>query len=101
MSETVTRDEFNLALERIRANEQRLDEIDRIGTRGVAVLAVQVSELTKDVGAVQTQLEGHRREHAQEVRDRRSTRRLIIGWGIILFAALESPLVALLITHKP
>ena len=97
----VTREEFNLALERVRATEDRLEKIDTGGTRGVGVLAVQVSELTKDVGAVQTQLEQHRAEHAEETRARQSSRRLVIGWGIVVFAALESPLITLLITHKP
>lgn len=99
MSEPVSREEFNLALDRIRASEDRLERIDTGGTRGVAVLAVQVSELTKDVGAVQHQLEAHRLEHVQESKDRRSGRRVITGWAIALFVAVESPLLTLLISH--
>ena len=78
-------------------NARRLDEIDRTGTRGVGVLAVQVTELTKDVAGVQAQIEEHRREHEQDARLRVSSRRWAIGIAVVLFAALESPIVTLLL----
>jgi hypothetical protein len=97
---TVTRDEFSMLREQVAENARRLDEIDRLGTRGVAVVAVQVSELTKDVGAVQTELERHRAEHEADARARASGRRWAVGIGAVLFAAVESPLVTLLLTRR-
>lgn len=85
--------------DRVSENARRLDEIDRLGTRGVAILGVQVQELSKDLGGVQHQLELHQREHEQDARDRRTSRRWAIGIGCALFAAIESPLVTLLISH--
>jgi hypothetical protein len=99
MTEAVSRDEFTMLRDLVTENARRLDEIDRTGTRGVAVLAVQVSELTKDVGGVQTQLEEHRREHVADARARVSARRWAVGIGAVLFAAVESPLVTLLLTR--
>jgi hypothetical protein len=100
MSE-VSRDEFTMLRDQVAEYGRRLDEIDRIGTRGVAVLAVQVSELTKDVGAVQRQLEAHHQEHQADAKARQVSRRWAVTIGATLFAAVESPLVALLITHRP
>jgi hypothetical protein len=98
MSE-VSRDEFAMLREQVADSARRLDEIDRIGTRGVAVLAVQVAELSKDMGAVQAQMIKHQQEHEADARARVSARRWAVGIGAVLFAAVESPLVTLLLTR--
>jgi len=86
--------------EQVADNARRLDDIDRMGTRGVAVLAVQVGELTKDVGAVQLQMENHRKEHEADVKARVLARRWAVGIGLAVFTAIESPLVALLVSRR-
>jgi len=98
-ADTVSRGEFAQAMERIRAAEMKLDEMDRTGTRGVGVLAVQVAELSRDLGGMQRQMEAHHREHEQDLRDRRSQRRWAAGIIAALFAALESPLITLLLSR--
>jgi uncharacterized protein (DUF885 family) len=96
----VSRDEFAMLREQVATVERRLDEIDRIGTRGVAVLAVQVSELSKDMGGMQTQMTKHQQEHEADARARVTGRRWAIGLAAVLFAAVESPLVTLLLTRR-
>jgi hypothetical protein len=95
----VTRDEFSMLREQVNDNARRIEAIDQGGTRGVAVLAVQVSELTKDVGQVQHQLEEHHKEHEKEAKARVTARRWAIGLAAGLFAAVESPLVTLLLSR--
>ena len=65
---------------------------------GVAVLAAQLTEVIKDVSAVQVQLEAHREEHRQAERDRASGRRWLIATAIGIVTAVEIPL-GYLIAH--
>jgi hypothetical protein len=66
---------------------------------GVAVLAVQMTEVIKDVTDLRVELKEHRREHAEE-----SARRVSARWKLALlfgglFAGVEAPLIALLLRH--
>jgi hypothetical protein len=88
----VSRDEFAMLRENVAKNARRLEEMDREGTRGVAVLAVQVADLAKDFGE-------HRHEHEVELKSRASSRRWAVGLAAVLFAAVESPLVTLLLSR--
>ena len=56
---------------------------------GVAVLAVQLTEVIKDVTTLQTELAAHRGEHQQEKRDRASGRRWLIGVAIALLGLIS------------
>ena len=55
---------------------------------GVAVLAVQLTEVIKDVTSLQTELALHRSEHQQEKRDRASGRRWLVGVAIALLGLI-------------
>lgn len=96
---TISRDEFMLLRDEVRAVSTRVDLIDQTGSRGVAVLAVQVSELSKDVGAVKTDIEGHRGEHQQDARARVTGRRWLIATFVAAVAAVDGPLVTILLAR--
>lgn len=90
MSEVpISRYEFQDLERRVLDNERRLDEIDRIGTRGVAVLAVQVQGLVADVAKLEVTVEQHKAEHVMN-------RRWAIGMIVALLAAIGGlyPLIA-------
>jgi hypothetical protein len=92
MSE-VSREEFRMLADRVGGNERRLDEIDRSGTRGVGVLAVQLTELAKDMAA-------HEVKHDQE-RDRRAANRKWVWLAVIaLVGAVDGPIVTVLLAVR-
>jgi hypothetical protein len=68
---------------------------------GVAVLAVQLTEVIKDVTALQAELASHRSEHQQEKRDRASGRRWLIGVTIALLGLIGGlyPFLAQVLQH--
>jgi len=100
---SVTREEF--------AELARLvDTIDAGGTRGtiaaVSTLSSQMVEVIKDVNDLKGDLSAHRQEHVAEQHARtkehaaRAARtRWIIGTIVVLFAAVEAPLLTLLFSH--
>ena len=84
----------------------------RGGTRGVAVLAVQVQQIaqdvarleqamTKDVARLERRLEATMAEHSDahdaERAGRMNSRRWIVGAVIALIAAIDGPLVTVLL----
>jgi hypothetical protein len=83
----ISRSEFDALVSRVDRQEP------------VAVLAVQVAEVIKDVTQLAGDLKDHRLEHAEDQRSRSSARRWAIGLAVVLFAAVESPLVTLLLTR--
>jgi hypothetical protein len=74
----VSRGEFEMLARTVAENARRLDSIDRGGTRGVAVVQLQVSDLAKDVAKLAERLDQHERDHQQDARDRRTGRRYLI-----------------------
>jgi hypothetical protein len=76
--------------------EARLDQIDATGTRGVAVLAVQLQEVAKDLAKVEAELAAHRGEHNRAESARASNRRWAVGLVVAAVAAVDGPLVTLL-----
>jgi hypothetical protein len=66
---------------------------------GVAVLAVQMTEVIKDVTDLRVELKEHRREHAAEAARRVSARWKLAALVVTLFTALETPLFVLLLRH--
>jgi hypothetical protein len=105
MSEYAERAELRRVQDRLDA---RIDAIDHMGTRGVAVLAVQLQEIAKDVASLQNELISHRAAHEQGEREavaaaaaaargRVNNRRWIIGAVIALVAAIDSPLISVLL----
>ena len=69
---------------------------------GVAVLAVQLAEVIKDVTAVQSELAAHRVEHQLEKRDRAAGRRWLIGVTITLLGSVAGlyALLAQILVHR-
>jgi hypothetical protein len=86
MTDDVSRHEFA-------ALQRRVDDMDRSGTRGVAVLALQVQELSKDFAK-------HELAHDEERRARASNRKWVAMLIIAVIAAVDGPIVAVLLaTH--
>lgn len=83
MTDFVSREEF----ERLAA---RLDSIDAVGTRGVAVLAVQMTELAKDFAR-------HEQVHERTEAARDRTRRWWVGAVIAVVAAIDGPVVTVIL----
>jgi hypothetical protein len=63
---------------------------------GLAVLGVQVQQLSKDVAALEHELAAHRADHEAEAKDRLRSRRWIISAVIAVVGAVDGPLVAVL-----
>jgi hypothetical protein len=90
MSDDVTRWEFTELQQRVGETMHRLDVIDSVSNRGVAVIAVQVQELAKDMAK-------HEERHDREETARISGRRWMIGAVIAAVAAIDGPMVAVLL----
>lgn len=86
----INRDEF-----RWLAN--RVDSIDHAGTRGEVGLAMQVKQVISDIGMLRADLNSHRQDHLTAERARVVGRRWIIGAVIALIAAIDGPLVTVLL----
>jgi hypothetical protein len=65
----------------------------------VAVVAVQVAEVIKDVGQLSADLRAHRAEHEADVRARSTARWRITGLVIAAVAAVDGPLITILISR--
>lgn len=71
---------------------RRIDAMDATGTRGLAVLAVQVQEIAKDLAR-------HEVMHQNEAAARAATRRWLVGAVIAVIAAVDGPVVTVLLAH--
>lgn len=98
MSE-ITRGEFDLLKDIVTGNQARMDSIDAHGSRGVAVLQEQVTELIKDMVQLKAGMEGwqaaHEVEHQAEKRERMTGRRWLIGIGFAGAASMAGVAAAL------
>lgn len=91
---SVSRYEFEDLKARVGRSEARLDDIDRSGTRGVALLALQVQTLTTSIGESKADLAAHRAEH-------KSNRRWFITAIAVYLGALGGlyPYLGALVHH--
>lgn len=89
MSEYVTREEFARFADRVMT---RMEHMDSTGTRGVAVLAVQMQELAKDMAA-------HEVKHDREVADRQSSRKWWLMAALAAVAAVDGPIVTVILAR--
>jgi len=80
---TISREEFDRVV-------NRLDQIDAGGTRGVAVLAVQVQELAKDMAR-------HEEKHDRQETARAANRKWTIMAFIGAVAAIDGPIVTVVL----
>jgi hypothetical protein len=83
----------------VQGNQQRLDEIDRSGTRGVAVLAIQIAELSKDFAKHEERHEQDQRARDQEKRDAKTSRKWWVMAAVAAIGAIDGPLVTLILQH--
>jgi hypothetical protein len=93
VSEPVSRFEYLELLKRV-------DAMDMAGTRGVAVLGVQLQEVAKDVAKLEGQMESHRREHVSDEASRVSARRWIIATIIAAVAAVDGPVLTIVLAAR-
>lgn len=89
MSEEVSRGEFDLLKSMVKDLGDRLTSIDEHGTRGVAVIQAQLTELIKDLVEMKTEL-------ANEKTARLTGRRWLIGVGIAGIAACGGLITAVI-----
>lgn len=97
--------EFDMLRATVAANQARLNDIDDHGTKGVAGLQVQLTELVKDVlelkgdmntrltdlkADVNTRFTTHEEVHKTDVKNRTSGRRWLIGTAIAAIVALAT-----------
>ena len=93
MTEMVTRYEFAELARRMDMMDRRIETIDQGGTRGMAVVAVQIQELTKDFAR-------HELVHERERSSRLNQRRWLAGIFVAAVAAVDGPVVTVLLaTH--
>lgn len=89
--ENVSRREFD-------ALAARVDRIDEHGSRGVALLVHQISELSRDMGKLEKELQTHRELHDKEEESRTATHRFWLTTVIAAFVLIEAP-IGYLIAH--
>lgn len=73
--------------------------MDSGGTRGVAVLGVQLQEVAKDVARLESQMITHQQEHHAAESARAAGRRWLIGAVIAAVAAVDGPIVAVILAR--
>lgn len=103
----VTRGEFDLLRAMVTKNQARMDSIDVNGTRGVAVLQAQMTELVRDVTALKGEMAErftvHLKEHDDDIRQRAQaraedlrSRRAARRWRVTTTIAAAAVLLTLL-----
>lgn len=92
-AESVTRPEFEMLARRVEDNARRIEAIDQGGTRGVAVLQLQLTDLAKDLAA-------HEQQHNQLEARRVSGRRWAIALAVAAVAAIDGPMVTILLSRR-
>lgn len=93
MNEPVTRAEFGMLERRVEDIFRRLEAIDQGGTRGVAVLQLQITDLSKDFAA-------HEEQHKIAEARRLSGRRWAIALTVAAIAAVDGPMVTILLARR-
>lgn len=93
VTEPVTRPEFEMLARRVNENARRIEAIDTGGTRGVAVLQLQITDLAKDFAK-------HEEQHAQAETRRLSGRRWAIALAVAAVAAIDGPMVTILLSRR-
>lgn len=77
--------------------------MDQYGTRGVGAMTVQITELAKDFSDLKAETKTweatHDQQHEQEKRERLIARRWLIGAAIAAVAAVDGPIVTVLLSR--
>lgn len=105
-----SRGEFDLLRQIVAGQGQRLETIDSSGTKGVAVVQAQMTDVVKDLAELKTEVnvrfdsaakgelqwhKDHLTMHEQEKRDRVTGRRWLIGTGVAGVASMAAVLALL------
>lgn len=99
--------EFNQFLNTYNQLARRVEQMDTNGTRGVAVLNLQVTNLIGQIATLETDMRtwqsAHVQAHNNEVNKRVSSRRWAIGTAIACIAALVAliTMVGALLANHP
>jgi hypothetical protein len=91
--DVVTRGEFSLLVRQVQDNAARLEGLDSTGTRGVGIVQVQLTDLSKDVARLTARMDTHEVEHRRDQQERKAARRWQITAWIALLAMLEGPII--------
>lgn len=98
----VTRGEFDLLKQMVAQAQNRIDTIDSSGTKGVAVVQSQLTDLAKDMVRLETEMDKrfdeHLRVHVADQRDRVTGRRWLAGTVIAALVLLVA-ILGLIIQH--
>jgi hypothetical protein len=82
---------------------RRVEQMDVAGTRGVSGLSIQLGGLVRDLAELKTDTRlwqgNHEQEHEQEQRDRRSARRWLVGVLIAAVAAVDGPVLTIVLAR--
>jgi len=78
---------------RVDENGKRIETMDQQGTRGAAPLALQISELSKDLVTLAEQLHKHQTDHTEENSARITRLRWLIMAVIAAIAVIETPVL--------
>lgn len=84
---------------RVDDNSRRVDELDQTGTRGVGALAVQITEVIKDVSEMRQTLDDHNKAHTAERRQLGIDRRWLVMAIIAALALVETPVLYLVFSR--
>lgn len=83
--------------------EARIDEMDRLGTRSMGAVTVQISNLAQDMGEIAGEQRSwqaaHREQHQAEVAQRGAARRWLIALALGNAVALVSPWLVVITHH--
>ena len=72
----------------------------RNGTTAIAVLGVQIQEIAKDLAHLDAEMKEHRKEHQAVEQVRQAGRRWLFMAFVAVVAAIDGPIVAVLLaTH--
>jgi hypothetical protein len=84
--------------------DARLTALDQGGSRGVVVLQVQIQDLTKEVTKLRADMDHrfdtHDRQHELDEAKRVTSRRWLAGSIIAAVAAVDGPLVTILLARR-
>lgn len=93
----VTRGEFDLLKQIVVTNQARLEGMDQSGTKGVAVVQTQLTDLVKDVVRLEAELDKRFDEHAHMHTAEAQSRTVSRRWAVSTFLAALAIIVTLLL----
>lgn len=88
MTSPVTSPEPAASRRELKALLARVTAMDEHGTRRLIGIAVQLSEMAKDLGRLETRANDHELAHQGEARARTAARRWALGFAVSVLVAL-------------